>query len=97
MNTILIEKPTPEKLKSLNIPPVPQNSGGWSVWECGPSSFDWQYSQAEVAYVYEGKVAVSTASGMVEIKKGDLVTFPRGLRCSWNVIEPIKKVYMFTS
>ncbi|HAG51262.1 MAG TPA: cupin, partial [Deltaproteobacteria bacterium] len=31
----------------------------------------------------------------VEIKKGDLVTFPKGLKCKWNVIERIRKAYIF--
>ncbi|MEW6328302.1 MAG: cupin domain-containing protein [Thermodesulfobacteriota bacterium] len=24
-----------------------------------------------------------------------MVTFPRGLKCTWTVIEPIRKVYTF--
>lgn len=88
MSEIKIEKPTEEKLKSLNI-------DSWSPWECEPSTFDWQYDSNETAYVLEGKVKVMTSSGEVEINKGDLVTFPKGLKCTWNIIQKIRKVYTF--
>ena len=88
MVEITIEVPSKEKLEQLNI-------GEWSTWECGPSTFDWQYDCVETAYVLEGKVKVKTAQGEVEIKKGDLVRFPKGLKCTWNVIEKIRKVYSF--
>jgi len=51
--------------------------------------------EEEVAYVLEGKVTVKTSQGAVTITKGDLVTFPQGLACTWNVLEPIKKRYTF--
>jgi uncharacterized cupin superfamily protein len=31
----------------------------------------------------------------VEIKAGDLVTFPKGLSCVWDIKEPIRKHYTF--
>jgi len=95
MSEIKIERPSADKLKELKIPKAPKEVGQWSVWECEPSTFDWHYSQTEVAYVYQGKVKVKTDSGEVEINKGDLVTFPKGLGCTWNVIETIRKVYQF--
>ena len=95
MDKITIEKPSPEKVKQLGIPPSPQAAGEWSPWECEPSKFNWRYSDTEIAYVYEGKVKVTTDSEEVEIRKGDLVTFPKGLACTWQVIEPIRKVYKF--
>ncbi len=52
-------------------------------------------TQDETAYVFEGNIKVETASGVVEINSGDLVTFPKGLKCTWTVIEPIRKVYTF--
>ena len=88
MSKIKVEKPTKEKLDSLGI-------DKWSSWECEPSTFDWEYDSDETAYVFEGKVKVKTAEEEVEINSGDLVTFPKGLKCTWNVIEKIKKVYTF--
>lgn len=95
MSRITIEKPSPERRKQLQIPEVLQASGPWVVWECEPSEFDWHYPQTEVAFVFEGRVKVISGSEQVEIKKGDLVTFPKGMDCKWQVIETIKKVYKF--
>jgi uncharacterized protein len=86
---IKVEKPSPEQLKELKIE-------SWSTWECEPKTFDWDYFGTETAYVYEGKVKVKTPSGEVEFKAGDLVTFPKGLKCEWQVIEKIRKVYKFS-
>ena len=61
-----------------------------------PSEFDWQYSSTEVAYVKKGRVIVTEEGGEeVEIKTGDLVTFPKGMKCRWKVLERIEKVYTF--
>jgi uncharacterized protein len=95
MSQIKVEKPSEDQRKEINIPDTPQNSDQWSVWECEPSTFDWHYDQTEVAYVYEGKVTVKISQGEVEINRGDLVTFPKGLDCTWNVIEKVRKVYQF--
>ncbi len=88
MSAIKIKRPTEEELKSLNI-------DSWSPWECEPGTFDWEYDSEETAYVFEGRVKVKTPEGETDINKGDLVTFPKGLKCTWNVIEKIKKVYTF--
>ncbi len=88
MSEIKITRPDEEELKRLGI-------DSWSTWECEPSTFDWEYSDKETAYVFEGKVKVKTPSDEVEINKGDLVEFPEGLKCTWTVIERIRKVYKF--
>ncbi len=95
MNQIKIEKPSQEEQKRLGLPSRLQSTAQWSVWECPPSTFPWQYSDKEICFIYEGRVKVKTAQQEVEIKKGDLVTFPKGLACTWHVIEPIRKVYKF--
>ena len=95
MSNIRIERPDKEKIKKLGIPDSPTSTDQWGVWECEPSTFDWQYSNTEVAYVYEGKVKVKTDNDEVEINKGDLVIFPKGLKCKWQVLEKIRKVYKF--
>ena len=95
MNQIKISRPSSEEQKNLGIPPKPERLGPWSVWTCEPSTFDWQYSDREVCFIYEGHVKVKTKDEEVEINKGDLVTFPQGLSCTWQVIKPICKVYKF--
>ena len=87
MDKIKVESnPTPERLAELEVK-------SWSPWDCEVSEFDWEYSQDESCYFLEGKVVVEAGGEKVEIKKGDLVFFPRGLKCRWKVLEPVRKVY----
>ena len=88
MARIKIEKPDKQKLDSLGVK-------SWSPWGCDVSTFDWEYDSDEVCYILEGKVKVKTPEEEVEINKGDLVTFPKGLKCTWNVLQKIRKVYTF--
>jgi len=88
MSEIRVERPSEEKLKSLGIE-------NWSPWSCDISRFDWQYPDDETAYIFEGHVIVETASGKTEIQAGDLVFFPEGLKCVWDVKKPIRKVFKF--
>jgi uncharacterized cupin superfamily protein len=89
MAKITKEKPDRAKLDQLRI-------DDWSPWECEPSQFPWQYEDQETASVFEGKVTVETEEGdTVEIEAGDLVTFPRGMKCTWTIHEKIRKVYKF--
>lgn len=89
MPKITKEKPTPEKLQALQV-------DTWSPWECDPSTFDWSYDTNETAYVLAGQVTVTSPDGQkVDIGPGDLVRFPRGLSCTWEVKQRIRKVYRF--
>lgn len=68
----------------------------WPIWEKGISKFDWHYDSTEECYLLEGSVEVVTEGGeKVEFGKGDFVTFPRGLSCTWDIKEPVKKHYNF--
>lgn len=89
MSEIVVKRPSKNELDELHIE-------GWSSWVCEPSQFDWEYDSNETAYLYEGKVKVKTGSGEVEIGAGDLVFFPKGLKCRWNVLEKVRKVYNFS-
>jgi len=89
MGKVKVEKPTKEKLQKLGV-------DSWSTWECDVKKFDWQYDDNETFYVLEGKVKVVTTEGEeVEFGKGDLVTFPKGVKCTWDVKEKIRKHYNF--
>ena len=88
MSQIIVKKPSENELKSLGVE-------RWSSWNCKKSTFDWTYGEDETCYFQEGRVKVKTPDGTVEVRKGDLATFPKGLKCTWEVIEPIRKVYTF--
>jgi hypothetical protein len=86
---IIVEKnPTAKRLEELQ-------AKTWGIWEKEPSTFDWFYDEQEVCYFLAGDVTVKTPDGEVRIEKGDLVTFPQGLRCTWEVKKAVRKHYKF--
>lgn len=86
MSAIRIIKPTPEQLLKWEVEK-------WTPWSCEPSEFEWFYPDRETAYVQKGHVTVKHAGEKVEIHEGDLVVFPKGLKCTWIVHETLMKVY----
>jgi uncharacterized protein len=68
----------------------------WPIWEKEVSEFPWHYDEQEICYLLEGDVIVTPAGGEpVRFGKGDLVTFPVGLSCTWKVLKPVRKHYRF--
>ena len=66
----------------------------WPIWEKEASRFDWHYDTDETCYLLEGRVEVTTPDGeAVQFGAGDLVHFPAGLSCTWDISEPVKKHY----
>ena len=66
----------------------------WPEWESEVKEFPWSYDQHEEAYITEGAGTVTPDGGEpVDIKAGDFVTFPKGMSCTWDVTEPMKKKY----
>ena len=67
----------------------------WPIWEKEVSRFDWYYDSTEHCQILEGRVIIETEEGSLEIKAGDFVTFPKGLKCVWDIKEDIRKHYSF--
>ncbi len=90
MSEIKIERSlSEEKLKSLGL-------SSWPVWTKEISEFPWTYDEQETCYFLEGDVIVTPDSGEpVEIGKGDLVTFPKDMSCTWNIRKEVRKHYKF--
>lgn len=84
---ITVRKPTEEEKEKCK---------GWTVWESQPSSFDWAYTETETCLLTEGKVTVTDEQDSVSFQKGDLVVFPEGLECRWNITEAVTKHYNFS-
>ncbi len=86
---IKVQKLTPDQLKKMGV-------FQWPIWEKEVSRFPWAYDSIEECYFLEGKVTVETKEGQsVSFGKGDFVTFPKGLSCTWNIKEPVRKHYDF--
>ena len=62
------------------------------IWECEPSNFSWNYTEREICLIIEGEAQIKTKEGeSYLIKSGDLVEFPKGLSCEWQIIKSFKK------
>lgn len=92
MDLITVEhKVTPMKLEVLGVE-------AWPVWKKEVSEFAWSYDAKEVCYILEGEVVVTPDGGEpVTLRPGDLVNFPQGLSCTWQVLSPVKKHYRIES
>ncbi|XP_031099432.1 uncharacterized protein LOC116003669 [Ipomoea triloba] len=86
----VITDPPESKLSELGV-------RSWPKWGCPPSKFPWTYSSKETCYLLKGKVKVypDGTNEAVEIKAGDLVEFPKGMSCTWDVSEEVDKHYNF--
>jgi uncharacterized protein len=85
---ITVEKnPSQTKLNALNV-------SKWPTWQKEVSVFDWTFHEQEIAYILEGSCIITPVGGLpVSFGKGDLVTFPTGLKASWQVLAPLCKHY----
>jgi uncharacterized cupin superfamily protein len=68
----------------------------WPIWEKEVSEFPWYYEEEETCYLLEGDVTVTPEGGKpVRFGKDDLVTFPKGMSCTWKIHKPVRKHYRF--
>lgn len=88
MDKILVERnPSPAKLEVIGV-------YDWPVWTREISTFPWRYDARETCYLLEGQAIVTPEGGEpVEIGRGDLVTFPAGMSCTWEIRAPVRKHY----
>ena len=91
MESILVEKNASSmKLDVMGV-------YDWATWEKEVSEFPWEYNMTETAYIIDGKAIVTPEEGEpVEIERGDLVIFPKGMKCTWKILEDIEKHYNFS-
>lgn len=90
MSKVKIERgPSRERLSELDVE-------NWPIWTKETSEFPWTYDEKETCYFLEGDVVVESGDGEeVHVGKGDLVTFPKGMSCTWKVKTPVRKHYQF--
>jgi uncharacterized cupin superfamily protein len=90
MSKIKVERqPDPQRLEQLGVT-------RWPVWTKEASEFPWTYDSQETCYFLEGEVEVVCQDGeTARMGKGDLVTFPAGLSCTWTIKREVRKHYRF--
>lgn len=88
MAAITVEhNPPQETLEKLGVKT-------WPTWEKETSKFAWSYDANETCYILEGEFTVIPDGGEpMTFGPGDLVTFPAGMSCTWEVHAPIRKHY----
>lgn len=68
----------------------------WPLWEHPVARFPWTYDAEEICYFLEGEVIVTPEGGApVTMGRGDLVTFPAGMSCTWEIRQAVRKHYAF--
>ncbi|ALF54507.1 cupin [Nostoc piscinale CENA21] len=83
-------QPSQEYLKNLGV-------FTWEIWEKEVSQFPWTYDTEETCYFLTGDVIVTPDGGQpIQMGKGDLVTFPAGMSCTWEIISDVRKHYYFS-
>lgn len=85
---ITISHPDDTEIEKLGI-------RDWPIWTKEVSEFEWFYDREEICLLLEGEVQVDTAQGTWNFKQGDLVTFSKGLHCTWKITVPVRKHYTF--
>ncbi len=90
MTEIKIERdPSEDRLAELGV-------RQWPIWTKEPSEFPWSYDSSETCYFLEGDVTVTPDGGAaVTVGRGDLVTFPAGMSCTWKIRCAVRKHYTF--
>ena len=87
MSIVVESNPSEENLAKLGV-------SKWPTWEKEVSVFPWVFPEQEMAYILEGECVITPEGGVpVTFGKGDLVTFPAGMKASWEVKKPLHKHY----
>ena len=90
MNIKVEHNPSQKRLELLGV-------FDWNIWTKEVSKIPWYYGNSETCYFLEGEVIVTPrARQPVTMGKGDLVIFPAGMACTWDILSDVKKHYLFS-
>lgn len=87
---VIVKKPSADETAACQA---------WPIWTGPVSRFDWDYTQTETCLIIEGSVTVTDRpenGDSVSFGPGDLVVFPVGLKCVWDIKEAVRKYYSFS-
>ena len=72
-----------------------KTAAAWPVWTKEASTFPWHYDDRETCLILEGEVLIQAGEDTVSLRDGDLVVFPQGLDCTWDIKKAVRKRYFF--
>ena len=85
----VVHNPSQAELDALGV-------FSWPIWAKEASTFPWKYDSQEICYFLDGDVVVTPKGGEpVTMGAGDLVTFPKGMSCTWLIKDDVRKHYHF--
>jgi uncharacterized cupin superfamily protein len=64
------------------------------LWKAEPGSFDFVFETDETFLLLSGAVRIDVDGEILELRKGDLVSFVAGTKTIWHVLEPSKKFFV---
>ncbi|MFT4727222.1 MAG: putative cupin superfamily protein [Granulosicoccus sp.] len=69
------------------------------TWECAPCIENFEsYPVHEMMTVLSGSVTMTNASGQSEtFTSGDVFFIPKGTKCTWEITETLRKIYMIAT
>ena len=89
MSIEIERQPSRDRLEALGV-------FNWPIWTKEVSAFPWTYGDSETCYFLAGDVVVTPEGGKpVSVGRGDLVTFPAGMSCTWDIRQDVRKHYTF--
>lgn len=84
---IEVDRPDNDELKEMGV-------ASWPVWEHDEDKIEMFYDKAEQCYIISGEATIVSEFETLVIKPGDLITFPAGLECVWDIDVTIRKHYI---
>ncbi len=89
-NIIIEHNPDAVRLSELGV-------SQWPTWSKEVSIFPFTFDDQETAYILEGECVITPDDGSapVSFTVGDLLVFPAGLSCTWEVKKALKKHYSY--
>ena len=67
------------------------------LWRHPVGEFDYQFPGDETFHMLAGRVRIAVeGAAMVELKPGDIVSFPKGAKSHWSILEPMQKFFVIS-
>lgn len=65
------------------------------MWRAGVCTIDYHFDGDETIHMLSGEADVELDSGVtVELRPGDIVSFPKGAHSTWRILSPVEKFFV---